>query len=440
MVLIDTLRRFFAIDDPWERPGSEVTRQDALITAGTVVLSLLTVELMRGVGVLEGVDHPVWVQWLVTAGPCLLLLGRRRWPLTMLVVGSVAYWAIATFASPMASLLSTQLVYFAVVYSGVAYARRRSEMVLVVGAVIVGMAAWLGWSLAVGSAVDDMLAGSDPANRPRAIVAGIALTTLINVVYFGGAVLVGQSAWRNRRQRARLEDQASTISAQSEELSERAVVEERLRIARELHDVVAHHVSVIGVQAAGARRVLQRDPGAATDALGVIESSSREAVTQMRSLLRTLRTATPVVAQEEHRGPEPHLGDIARLVAERDGPVLHVEHEVVLDCEDALDAVPAAVGHSMYRTAQEALTNVAKHSTARTARVVVRVRTRSGSPFAEVEVTDDGRARAGSTGSGLGHMGIRERAGLLGGTVEVGPRATGGYRVRLRVPLEGGDA
>jgi signal transduction histidine kinase len=94
----------------------------------------------------------------------------------------------------------------------------------------------------------------------------------------------------------------------------------------------------------------------------------------------------------------------------------------------------------MYRTAQEALTNVAKHSTARTARVVVRVRTRSGSPFAEVEVTDDGRARAGSTGSGLGHMGIRERAGLLGGTVEVGPRATGGYRVRLRVPLEGGDA
>ena len=117
-----------------------------------------------------------------------------------------------------------------------------------------------------------------------------------------------------------------------------------------------------------------------------------------------------------------------------------MEHEVVTDRPDALDLVPAAVGHSLYRTAQEALTNVARHSTARTARVVVRVRTQTATPFVEVEVTDDGRPRPGTSGSGLGHMGIRERARSLGGSVDVGPRATGGYRVRLRVPLTQEDA
>ena len=443
MPLLTALRRYLAVDDPWERPGGSIDRRDVALTAATAILSLVTLELMRGVGSLDPVEEPVWLQWLLTAGPALLLLARRRWPLAVLVVGSVAYWAIGTFAGLMASLLSTQVVYFVVVHAGVAWARRRSHMILVVGGVLLGMAAWLVWGFAVGNVVDEMLAAGDDSHRPRAVVSSVLLTTLINIVFFGAAVMFGQNSWRNARQRAHLQEQARTISEQAEELSERAVVEERLRIARELHDVVAHHVSVIGVQAAGARRVMERDPAAAKGALSVIEESSRDAVTQMRSLLGTLRTSAkgqPAGEGETDRGPEPDLAAIARLVEERRSETLRVEHEVVTDRPDALDLVPAAVGHSLYRTTQEALTNVARHSTARTARVVVRVRTQTATPFVEVEVTDDGRPRPGTSGSGLGHMGIRERARSLGGSVDVGPRATGGYRVRLRVPLTQEDA
>ena len=285
MPLLTALRRYLAVDDPWERPGGSIDRRDVALTAATAILSLVTLELMRGVGSLDPVEEPVWLQWLLTAGPALLLLARRRWPLAVLVVGSVAYWAIGTFAGLMASLLSTQVVYFVVVHAGVAWARRRSQMVLVVGGVLLGMAAWLVWGYAVGNVLDQVISAGDDSHRPRAVVSSVLLTTLINIVFFGAAVMFGQNSWRNARQRGHLQEQARTITEQAEELSERAVVEERLRIARELHDVVAHHVSVIGVQAAGARRVMERDPAAAKGALSVIEESSRDAVTQMRSLL-----------------------------------------------------------------------------------------------------------------------------------------------------------
>ena len=451
MPLIPSLRRAFAVDDPWERPGRGLTRSDVVGTVVVALLSLLTLELMRGIDALRHVEEPLWQQWLLTAGPCLLLLGRRRWPLGILVGGSIAYWAIATYSPLMASLMTTQVVYFTLVFSGVAWARRRSEMVLVVGAVLVAMAAWLVWGFAVGNAVDDYM-GIDGSQARTGVlppvVSGVLLTSLINVVFFGGAVAGGQISWRNARQRAHLAEQARTISAQTDELRRRAVVDERLRIARELHDVVAHHVSVIGVQAGAARKVLDRDPDAARQALSVIEGSSRDAVTQMRGLLGTLRTDPGAAggaadgggdadgpAPSVGRGPEPGLGDIADLAAQRSSSSLTVTHEVVTDAPDGLDAVPGAVGHSLYRTAQEALTNVAKHSTARTARVVVRVQSAGPTPFAEVEVTDDGRPRPGTSGSGLGHMGVRERAASLGGTVDIGPRALGGYRVRLRAPL-----
>jgi signal transduction histidine kinase len=135
-------------------------------------------------------------------------------------------------------------------------------------------------------------------------------------------------------------------------------------------------------------------------------------------------------AADEH-APEPTLADIAALAADRTCPGLTVVHEVVEATGGDLDAVPQAVGHSLYRTAQEALTNVTKHSTARRARVTVRVDGR----HAEVEVTDDGRPRPGSSGSGMGQLGIRERVASHRGVVEIGPRPLGGYRVRARIPL-----
>ena len=121
----------------------------------------------------------------------------------------------------------------------------------------------------------------------------------------------------------------------------------------------------------------------------------------------------------------------AALVAERDGGPITVEHEIVEESVGDLGLVPDPVGHSLYRTAQEALTNVVRHSTAQRARVIVRV----APDHAEVEVTDDGRPRAGTSGTGMGQLGIRERISSHGGAVEIGPRPLGGYRVRARIPL-----
>ncbi|MGO4132443.1 sensor histidine kinase [Janibacter sp. RAF20_2_2] len=435
MAWSDRLGDFFALDDDWVRPGGTISRGDIVFTAAVVAASLFVLELMRSLGGLVDNDSGRWMQWVYTAVPALFLLTRRRFPLATVIAASIAYWAISTIDPPMASLLSTQIAYFLVVLGGVAWARQRSEMAIVYGVIIFAMFLWLVWGMAVGQSLSDLVQAADPAAWLPATIAAPLMLGLINLLYFGGAVLGGQVAWRAARQRARLEQQTVTISEQTEQLRESAVVEERLRIARELHDVVAHHVSSIGVQAAAARRVLDRDPTAAKGALATIEDASRDAVTQMRGLLGTLRTGGTVRDEDEH-APQPTLADIPSIVAERSSAGLSIAHEVVEATDGDLAAVPQAVGHSLYRTAQEALTNVTRHSTAQRARVTVRV----DASYAEVEVTDDGRPRPGTSGTGMGQLGIRERISSHKGSVEIGPRPLGGYRVRARIPLRPGPS
>lgn len=426
----DRLGDFFGLDDDWDRPGGGITRSDVVVTATTVVLSLFVLECMRAMGSLVVVDASRTLQWVLTTLPCLFLLTRRRLPLTSASLATLTYWAIGTYVPLMSSLLSTQIVYFLVLLGGVAWARDRRAMLIIYAAILLAMFLWLVWGFAVGRVLADMARGDDPEALMSASVAAPLMTGILNILYFGGAVLGGQVAWRSARQRAGLEEQTTTIRAQAEQLRENAVIDERLRIARELHDVVAHHVSGIGVQAAAARRVLDKDPEAAKGALGHIETGSRDAVTQMRGLLGTLRHRETPTQGEDH-APEPTLADIPELATSRSGPTLSVIHEVVEDTPGDLAAVPEAIGHSLYRTAQEALTNVTRHSTARQARVIVRV----GPEHAEVEVTDDGRPRAGTSGTGMGQLGIRERISSHHGIVEIGPRPLGGYRVRARIPL-----
>lgn len=433
---LDRVGDFFALDDDWVRPRGGISRTDVAFTVTTVAVALLLLELMRGIGSLRHVDLVWWQQWALTALPCLFLLGRRRWPLSSVALGSLVYWAIGSAEPMMASLLSTQIVYFLIVFAGVAWARNRRAMAALYAVIISAMFFWLVWSFAAGRAMSDMVTNADPDAAIPAAVAAPVMLGVINILYFGGAVIGGQVAWRSARQRADLTEQTTTIRAQAEQLQENAIIEERLRIARELHDVVAHHVSAIGVQAAAARRVLDTDREAAKGALGHIETGSRDAVTQMRSLLGTLRRGeapdrgSDAAAADGH-APEPGLADIPELAASRDGTTLQVLHQIVEEDEGDLERVPGPIGHSLYRTAQEALTNVTRHSTARTARVTVRV----DASHAEVEVTDDGRPRPGTSGTGMGQLGIRERVSSHHGSVEVGPRPLGGYRVRARIPL-----
>lgn len=441
---LDRVGDFFALDDDWVRPVHGISRGDVVLTLTTVVLGCFVLELMRGTGQLRSVDSPWWQQWAFTAVPCLFILGRRRWPLISVALASVAYWAIGTVDPLMASLLSTQIAYFLVVFAGVAWSSNRRAMAALYTVIIAAMFFWLVWGFASGQALSDLVENADPDALIPATVAGPVLLSVINILYFGGAVIGGQVAWRSARQRAGLEEQTATIRQQAEQLRENAIIEERLRIARELHDVVAHHVSGIGVQAAAARRVLDTDPEAAKGALGHIESGSRDAVTQMRGLLGTLRTKEAGAGESavgtaesgsDGHAPEPGLGDIPALADARTTAALRVLHEAVEDREGDLERVPGPIGHSLYRTAQEALTNVTRHSTARTARVTVRV----DAGHAEVEVTDDGRPRPESSGTGMGQLGIRERVTSHRGAVEMGPRPLGGYRVRARIPLRSGE-
>ena len=428
---------WFGVDDAWERPRPMIGRQDVVLAAGVETVSLLALELVRSSGGLEHTDVAVWVQWAAVSTGAVLLLGRRRWPLAVAALAAVHMFVAGVTMPEVMGQVSLQIVYFVALLSGVAWARDRRAMVVVVSTIVLFMFAWITWQFALGSTVQEWLDDEDFTGRTGIfppIPAAIALTLLINAIYFGGAIVGGGVSWRAARQRDRLQEQASTIAGQAGRLREQAVVDERLRIARELHDVVAHGVSAMGIQAGAARRVLDRDPDAARTALSNVEQVSRDAVTQMRRLLGTLREGD-VDQAHGTRTTDAGIGDLPALVADVSGQGLNVSLDVVEAQEDAAGRVPRGIGLAVYRTVQEALTNVRRHSTADTVSVVVRVDEADPRAYAEVEVVDNGRPRHGTSGSGLGQLGIRERAATHDGQVDIGPRVTGGYRVRVRYPL-----
>jgi signal transduction histidine kinase len=208
------------------------------------------------------------------------------------------------------------------------------------------------------------------------------------------------------------------------EETRRAVADEQARIARELHDVVAHSVSVIVVQAAAADDVFEARPDQARASLRSIERTGREALGELRRLLGGMRP----VGDANPSGPQPGLDRIEELAE----PVRAGGLEVDVRHEGEPGPLPAGVDLSAYRIVQEALTNVLRHAQATRAEVVLRY----GADQLEVEVRDDGRITIGNgDGSGHGLIGMRERAAMLGGSLDAGPLPGGGYRVHARLPL-----
>jgi signal transduction histidine kinase len=218
---------------------------------------------------------------------------------------------------------------------------------------------------------------------------------------------------------------AQRLVETAEQETLRRVGEERLRIAREIHDVVAHAMTAINVQAGVAAHLLERDPGQAHDALRNIKHTSGSALADLRSTLEVLRDPSAAAPL----GPPAGLGDIAELTA----GVRSAGVDVALTVDSAAD-VPAPVQSIAYRIVQEALTNIARHAGAAAAGVTVR-----RLPGAiTVDVLDDGAGGTGQAGGpavGNGIHGMRERAAALGGTLEAGPAQGGGWRVHARLPL-----
>lgn len=226
-----------------------------------------------------------------------------------------------------------------------------------------------------------------------------------------------------------LEERAAQLEREQDIEARRAVAEERTRIARELHDVVAHRVSLMTVQAGAAKTVAADDPQSSLQAMEAVENAGRQALDELRHLLGVLRPE----AEANGLGPQPGIADVPRLVEE----LREANLQVSLTMDDKLESLPARVALSAYRIVQESLTNVLKHA-GPSANTEIRLSEEDNEVV--IEVLDNGRGAALLPGSGHGIVGMRERAQLLGGSLEAGPRPGGGFQVLARLPIGMGPA
>jgi signal transduction histidine kinase len=327
----------------------------------------------------------------------LALIWRVRYPLAVMAV-HIAAWVVIDLYTPANEDPLTLAITLAIaVYSVGAHTHgRRAALGVVLVAAMALLATFVDWN--EGSFVD--LLGN------LTFFAGI----------FGGTWLAGRAI---RRRRGRERD----LIVEREERARAAVLEERTRIARELHDVVAHAISVIVLQARGARHALDAEPNDARVALDAIEDTATQALREMRRLLGMLRADDGDVAL----APQPSLAQLDTLVAHVRDAGLPVDVRVEgTPCELA-----PGVDLSAFRIVQEALTNALKHAGPAQAQVLVRY----GDDVLELEVSDTGGGALNGSGSGHGLAGMRERVAVFGGELESGPRGEGGYAVRARLPL-----
>jgi signal transduction histidine kinase len=373
----------------WDRLRQQPAAVDAVIAAALVVVGQLEVWLAAEV---DGPRGLIALGALAVTAP---VAWRRRAPLAALAVV-----VVAGVAASLASTFARDALYpgpalILCVYSVARYEELPKALIGLALAFVAGFAA--------------------VAHEPNS-----GLVDFLGSLFFF-SLLFGTPWGAGRAIRAR-QQRLSDVERSSEERARQAAGEERARIARELHDVVAHSVSVMVVQAGAERLALPVAQASTRETLLTIERTGREALAEMRRLLHMLRQGD----EELGLAPQPSLRHVATLVEHIRGAGLPVE----LDIEGEPFALPAGVDVSAYRIVQEALTNALKHAGPAKARVTVRYE----SDAVELEISDDGRGPGGAGGHGL--VGMRERVELYGGSLRAGGRTSGGYAVSVRLPLE----
>lgn len=350
--------------------------------------------------------------WTLVVAMWIPLVWRRRHPVAVLWSTQVLlhiFWVADFPDAPSGANLMIAL------YSLGAYQNRPRSFRHFLGSFTVAVAIMV---IGVISAGEDLPAISIP----------------LSVVTMVTAWVMGDSVNTRRRYLAELEDKAARTEAQRQAEAQRAVGQERTRIAREMHDVVAHSVSVMVVQAGAARRVVHDNPDRAADALGAIESTGRESLAEMRRILGVLRddTIPPVSPGEDASdlAPAPSLDRLDHLVAQ----CADADLPVILQIDGEVRRLEPGLELSAYRVVQESLTNTLKHAGAAAARVNLHY----GPDALTVEVTDDGRGLAAAAldggGDGQGLIGMRERVEAFRGELRTGPRPGGGYQVTACFP------
>jgi signal transduction histidine kinase len=351
---------------------------------------LAQLEVWLGNG--NGADHNQTVAALVSLVATGAVAVRRRWPFE---VGVAVAWAftvqLAFWGDPQ--IVAASVAYFCALYALTVWTSTRRFL--------------LGLAL--------LLAGfgvtfAGPRGVPLKSAVPFTVVTLV-------VMLLIRRVIGDRERRAQLAERERDLAARE------AVVEERARIARELHDAIAHNVSMMVVQAGAERRVLDGGQGAPREVLETIEQIGRAALTEMRRLVGMLRSDTG-----DPLAPQPGLVDLATLVSQVGEAGLPVE----LVVEGERRELPVGIELSAYRIVQEALTNAIKH--AGEARATVRIR--YGDDSLELEISDDGAGAAAPVSSG-GHglVGMRERVALYGGRLDAGRQPSGGFRVRVLLPI-----
>jgi len=348
----------------------------------------------------DGPKGPLWFDVLAVLAFTTPLLARRRYPVGSLLA-VVSAIAVASFVD--AGLVTHPFVGFLLALAicfrwGMRPARAQS---------LAGLALTIG------------VAGLVTVNGPKAKVGDF----IWDVITFSIAWVIGFAVGEKYREVDEAKGRAELAEREREERARRAVTDERARIARELHDVVGHSVSVMTVQASAVRRVLDQDQERVSEALLVVEQTGREALAEMRRMVGVLRHAEEAPAL----APQPSLGEIERLVQHARDRGLPVELSIEGDPVD----LPTGIDLTAYRLVQEGLTNAIKHARARQAEVVIRYE----DGHVELTVSDDGAGGGDGGGSGHGLVGIQERVTVYGGELEAGPRPEGGFRLRARLPV-----
>lgn len=379
-MLTKALRSLWAEPRP-ANPPRRVWR-DWLLIAGVVAAASLEV-LLR-----DDLELP-WLCWLVVVGLSPTLLWRRTHPLAVVAVafGTSSFVDVGLIVTDSPQLGMNSMIYFLLLpYSLFRWASGRQALaglaIILTAATLAFVVSWTG--------VADLIGGS---------------AVLLSAFALGLAVRSQHGAHERRLEQAKSE--------------------ERVMLARELHDTVAHHVSGIAIQAQAGRAVATSHPERATEVLAVIEDAASRTLTELRTMVGVLRAS-----EGADFAPRPGVADLGRLAGQAEGGP-----QVDVELSGELDDLSPAVGAALYRLTQESVTNARQHARYAT-RVAVRVV--GDAERVQLTVDDDGAvSTAGGSPSGYGLVGMRERAKLLGGTFHAGPSAGGGWRVEAMLPRVG---
>jgi signal transduction histidine kinase len=393
--------------------GRHPNSTDILITLAFAVLAMLNLYVNWG----TYSRIPSYVAVILTLLVILPLAFRRRYPLGVLGFMTLAVITFRAFSIPESDFINYALLL--AFFNAGAYGQQRLRN-WVRGASFLLIIGWLTYSIFFQQRGSDL-----PA---QTILYQVSII-LLNVFLFAAAWWIGE-VFRIRNQReVELQERTRQLEKERDENARRAVMDERVRIARELHDVVAHHVSVMGIQAGAARRILKQQPDKANDVLSQIEASSRQAVAELQRLLGFLREDNHV----DDIAPQPGLKQLDYLVQQMRLTGLNVS----VKKEGTEISLPPGVDLSAYRIIQEALTNTLKHAGPVKADVTIRYLRDA----LELEIKDNGpkvpRSETDRGYKGRGLIGMRERVALHSGEFFAGSMAEGGFSVKAKLPLTG---